>query len=1184
MSLVEQIKLLTSMSAKGGNPFSYLAYYGKAFLKSGPGIMTIATAIGAAIVALDDAMHLDQEEAFSALTESYGKYSETKSNLDSLNSELATTKERIQELRELQSAGTITLAEEVELSKLQNQNAELERKISLQEQLNNLDKQQAISDAKTAMDATSLSVAESVRAGDSEGKRTMKGIAGESTSIQAIRDDLEAVEEYKTKIQEMEQTIQDTEGSIAEKENGGLFDKLSSLWDKGDLSAQQEALDDYNKSLSTLQSDLSTQTEYLQTQLEALKLDPEANASAIAEIESALNEVAGIDLSPIEQQYKQIESAFSATSGNDFIRDRLIEAAKSGEDVVDVLHEMGLTLSDLGIKGEGKGDAVRRYFDELAESAEQAQDAIDSVDGSVEGVTAAFESANQDADWQSMSGYLSQAQEMYEQYKVGTDDFQTAAQFMTYDRIDASKFKYDADAYVDAWEKAQGKVARYFDENNPVQSVTNALTDLQNKGLAQNVGSDDFDFTDAFKTSADAAKAWGVSVDAAETMMHNMEAYGFECDDVFFSGDGLSRYEVALTNLKTIRDEMEAGGEKDRLSGLIEGWDEEYAKYQNDLSMLSEEQIVRIEFEYDLASIQQQIDQLKSQAEAGGTSQTWAELIAGQKSYRETAKEGLGLNEDGIEIPVQYTAAEDSIATLQSQLMGATEEEKVQIQAEISNLYDIQNDLLKAFDTSGMSWTDFLQSDNAQSILSDLSSSTEEAMQNVADILGMDVEDLKINVDADTTDAENKLNGIAANDGKHIVMEVDATTDQIQAQIDQLQGDQTLTFRAEVDGIEQVVNAVRNEDGTITYTATIDGVKQVLSPELNKDGTIDYHVGDVPTTLSPANQDVIRNPDNSKVAIDPFAVNQSVIRNPDNSGVMSNPSPVYQTVIRTISNVVSTVKGAVGAASAAFDFNGTAHVSGTARKGTALLSGDWSVKKTEKALVGELGQETVVRNGHFFTVGDHGAEFVNLRRGDVVFNHRQSAELFKNGYVTSGGGRAKVIGGSFAEGTAYANGGRWPFVSSGSSSTHTSSSSSSNKVSSSTSSSAAKAASSAAKAASSASSAASSAAEAADEFKEKFDEVEIWLDRFDRTLNNLTDSIETYSYDLSKQSSVSDQAMNHIRNNLSTLQSAYNRYIQEANSVGLDSSWISKIQNGSINVETITDEDLKEKIDEYQDW
>lgn len=63
--------------------------------------------------------------------------------------------------------------------------------------------------------------------------------------------------------------------------------------------------------------------------------------------------------------------------------------------------------------------------------------------------------------------------------------------------------------------------------------------------------------------------------------------------------------------------------------------------------------------------------------------------------------------------------------------------------------------------------------------------------------------------------------------------------------------------------------------------------------------------------------------------------------------------------------------------------NGTAHVNGT-----AFAHGDWSIKDSGTALVGELGQETVVRNGKFFTIGDNGAEFFNYKKGDIIFNHK----------------------------------------------------------------------------------------------------------------------------------------------------------------------------------------------------
>ena len=78
--------------------------------------------------------------------------------------------------------------------------------------------------------------------------------------------------------------------------------------------------------------------------------------------------------------------------------------------------------------------------------------------------------------------------------------------------------------------------------------------------------------------------------------------------------------------------------------------------------------------------------------------------------------------------------------------------------------------------------------------------------------------------------------------------------------------------------------------------------------------------------------------------------------------------------------------------------NGTANVMGSAR-----VHGDWGVKEDTKSLVGELGRELIVRNDKFFTVGNNGAEFVNLKRGDIVFNHRQTEELLKNGKINTRG-------------------------------------------------------------------------------------------------------------------------------------------------------------------------------------
>lgn len=90
--------------------------------------------------------------------------------------------------------------------------------------------------------------------------------------------------------------------------------------------------------------------------------------------------------------------------------------------------------------------------------------------------------------------------------------------------------------------------------------------------------------------------------------------------------------------------------------------------------------------------------------------------------------------------------------------------------------------------------------------------------------------------------------------------------------------------------------------------------------------------------------------------------------------------------------------------------DGTAHASGTAYAG-----GSWGAKNTETSLVGELGPEILVRNGKWTTVGENGAEFTQVKKGDIIFNHKQTESLLKNGYVT---GRGKA----YASGTAFSGG------------------------------------------------------------------------------------------------------------------------------------------------------------------
>ena len=68
-------------------------------------------------------------------------------------------------------------------------------------------------------------------------------------------------------------------------------------------------------------------------------------------------------------------------------------------------------------------------------------------------------------------------------------------------------------------------------------------------------------------------------------------------------------------------------------------------------------------------------------------------------------------------------------------------------------------------------------------------------------------------------------------------------------------------------------------------------------------------------------------------------------------------------------------------------------------------TGNIGLAKSKGTLMGELGPELVVSNGHYFVAGQNGAEMVNLADDAIVFNHLQTEQLLKNG-MSSGRGRA----------------------------------------------------------------------------------------------------------------------------------------------------------------------------------
>jgi TP901 family phage tail tape measure protein len=102
-------------------------------------------------------------------------------------------------------------------------------------------------------------------------------------------------------------------------------------------------------------------------------------------------------------------------------------------------------------------------------------------------------------------------------------------------------------------------------------------------------------------------------------------------------------------------------------------------------------------------------------------------------------------------------------------------------------------------------------------------------------------------------------------------------------------------------------------------------------------------------------------------------------------------------------------------------------------------------------------------------------------------------------------------------------------------------------------------------------------------FKDEIDWIEILIDRADEKVKNLQDRIADASNYKSKNT-LTDTAIDEMANKVTALEAIMDSYNEKAKSLGLPESYIDKIKNGTMEIETITDETVSNNIKNYQEW
>lgn len=1148
--------------------------------------VTYAVAGFAAFIGILYAQATAFDRAKESAENSLSAYQETQSNIESLNGQIKETSSRIEELQALKDAGTITLAEESELNQLQRENELLNQQIKLLEQRASTEAAEAAKDAREALGKETFKP--HIESDNySALSNVQNGFMSESSKtdiISATKEDLETLKQLKASYQEIYSDWDSAaEGS---KEKDYYKDKLES---------KKEDIDKFKGYVSDNLTEINNLAE---------GLDPIKDSALLDSIHSLNTAFTSLDLSPVEQAKAQLDSFFDGSTKGNAISDAILDMVKNGDSATEAIQKLGLSLDDLGLNSS-QGEYLNKYFDDLAKSAQEASEAVNKVDGSLSGIEAAAESKNAGSNFEKVSGYLKTAKDLFDKGLVGTDDFQTVAKFIAKDSDSVeSAVKNFSDNYKN--------IKKYFttdDDGNLTKSgITTFASDVA-KALDKTGGS--------FKSTSEAAAALGMSTEAFEAILDRCGDYGItnfneKIQDMYNnlprSAKAFSDAKAGLSALEEVYNNFDAGSSgRDTFGGMIDDWNKALAEADGDLSKFDPEITVKIKAALDLAQIQAEIDELEAlvQAEGGKNVSDNAALIAKNSKYVSKSEDKTGWGKsDKIEVPVVYKAAGDALDNLYKQLNdpNLSEKQTIEIQAKIRNIQDVQKELLDAFmsehpevdftanpEEAETAYSEWIQSAEGQEVITKITADNEEALQAIADILGIDIQDLKFKVDADTSQADKKMENSQEQaeklDDSESEMKVDADTEDADSALDELSQyeftDQEFTLSANDEVSSTVVSIMSELTGLPTETFTDMIATNNVSPSaltaladlsgipestLTSIQASDGATGVIMTVFGallglPAEQlteilakdnasSTIKQLSKRKINDKSFAVN---LLDYASSGLASIRRYLDGIKDKTFSvtevrKVVNTSAGTNGNTTHFLGGHaaGTAHSSGSAlsrgsifnnKTGLSYLNGtrgDWRVGKDQDALINEVAPELIVdsKTGTWRIANNGMPGFTKLHANDIVFNGAQTRDLLERGKTSSYG---KFIG-ALNSGSAYSSGsvGGKAFASG---------TSNNNAV----------------------------------------DWIEILLDRASRLVDQFTTRLENAFDSLENRLDAVSSAISATQQEYTKQQQAYNVYMAEANKVKLSDSLKKQVREGATyTYDKYTDAE-KESIDKYKD-
>ena len=922
-------------------------------------ITWVVAAIGGAAAY---AYHVSNEykNAAENVSNLVSEYNQTSQELESVNSELETTQTRIAELQAMQANGTLTLADESELIALQRQNAELEQRQRILENLANTQQHNASVSVLDALNARSMS-----QYSKDYGYQTEEAV-NYTDKITAVQEDLR----HLSRLYDERQQLQNKIDQALSDGDTDLYDDLQSR-----LTAKDGEISRYNSLMSETMAEFE---EYRSTLAQDTELgtivggeDALKNITAILEQYSRL----GTEQSELERAFSSLDSFFSGASGNDATKDYILSLVESGWDATDAIAALGLSLNDLGLN-QGQEEYLNRYFNDLKQSATEAADAVDKIDSSLSGIATASESANAGDNFDKYLTYIDNARRYFAQGKTGIDDFKTVASSLNDNSQDTAdnleQFKHNLDRikkYLTV--DTDSKLTQSSSSSNIDGTIKSSITldDGQLTVTKQNMEDLAAAFEEArvkasatgkeFRSTADLAEALDIPIDFLEYSLGKMQDYDISTpfDDLPKSSQLLSQANAELDKLKTLYDSLGAdASNKDYLAERIADWETQLQTAETDINSLDTDIVLNMRIAYNLEEMQQAIDEARARAQSGGGTTAYAEVIAQQATKNTYQFEQMGLDRDGIEVPVFLQLAQDNVDNLLAQLSDAAKNADYELVEQLQP-----------------------QVDEAQALLGSLLDGLQQANP-----------ELNINTNIDEANAALTA-WLTSTDSKEVLIDYIMDGQEPPEQMDALM-DYILASQEDPEEVSAWVNYLKqHQDDPDAMDAALRYFKVFQDDPDPEKAALDYYL----RSQAPASSD--------EAAVNYYRGSQQA------------PKDLRAKVFYYMGNDPANLFSRATGTAQSEGSTGVAYAGGKSR-------GDWSVGTNTTALINEIGAELIVRDGKWLIANNGYPGFFKLKRNDIVFSAGQTKALLEHGKTNSYGKFIGALSSGTTLGKAFTSG------------------------------------------------------------------------------------------------------------------------------------------------------------------